>query len=81
MTWPWKHDKSDLPDNRGLAMGRLKSLIRRIKTNPELVRQYGDIIAEQLKQGVIKKVHYDPNTSGKHYIPHHAVVNPSKTST
>ena len=81
VTWPWKHDKSDLPDNRGLAMGRLKSLIRWIKTNPELVRQYGDIIVEQLKQGVIEKVHYDPNTSGKHYIPHHAVVNPSKTST
>ena len=81
VTWPWKHDKSDLPDNRGLAIGRLKSLIRRIKTNPELVRQYGDIIAKQLKQGVIEKVHYDPNTSGKHYIPHHIVVNPSKTST
>ena len=81
VTWPWKHDKSDLPDNRGLAMGRLKSLIRRIKTNPKLAGQYGDIIAEQLKQGVIEKVHYDPNTSGKHCIPHHAVINPSKTST
>ena len=32
---PWKDEK---PENRALALGRLKSLIRRMKDNPDLVQ-------------------------------------------
>lgn len=81
VTWPWKEDGSDLPDNRALAFGRLKSLVNRMRSNPALVKQYGDIIEDQLKKGIIEKVKYTSNQSGKHYIPHHAVVNPTKTTT
>ena len=31
--------------------------------------------------GVIERVKSGPSDSIKHYIPHHAVVNPSKTTT
>ena len=50
--------------------------------NPDLGKQYVDIKKDQLKQGIIEKV--PPRTSNqfrKRYIPHHAVVNPSKTTT
>lgn len=49
--------------------------------NPALVKQYGDIIDDQLKKGVIEKVPNCSNHSKKHYIPHHAVVNPAKATT
>ena len=82
VSWPWKEEVENLPENHGLALGRLKSLLNRLRSNPDLGKQYGDIIEDQLKQGIIEKV--PPRTSNqfrKHYIPHHAVINPTKTTT
>ena len=81
VTWPWKGEKSDLPDNYTLALGRLKSLIKRMKTNPNMIKQYNEIIEEQLKKGIIEKVNCDANNVVKHYIPHHPVINPTKMTT
>ena len=81
VTWPWKEDKSCLPENRELAFGRLKSLVNKMKTSPELVDKYDTIIQYQLQLGVIEKVINNSKETTKHYIPHHAVINPEKTST
>ena len=83
VTWPWKSEKPDLPQNHGLALGRLKSLVNRMKRNPDLVEKYDDIIEEQLKQGIIETVKPEVQSKDtiKHYIPHHAVINPSKATT
>ena len=83
VTWPWKKEKPDLPENHGLALGRLKSLINRMKRNPDLVEKYTEIIEEQLKRGIIEMVSpkVQSNNAIKHYIPHHAVINPSKATT
>ena len=80
VVWPWKEDVTDLPENHGLALGRFKSLINRLKSNPLLVQQYGEVIEDQLKQGIIEKVPNQRNQFRKHYIPHHPVVNPTKTT-
>jgi len=81
-TWPWKDDVSSLPDNYGLALGRLKSLLRKLKQHPDLLKQYDDIIQDQLDKGVIEQLppNCNPETK-KHYIPHHAVVTPTKATT
>ena len=55
VSWPWKEDQPDLPENRNLALGRLKSLFIRMKNNPELTQKYDDIITDQLNTGNIKK--------------------------
>ena len=83
VTWPWKKDRPDLPENHGLAVGRLKSLVSRIKGHPDLAEKYGEIIEDQLKQGIIEKVRHEVPSSDtiKHYIPHHPVINPSKATT
>lgn len=81
VTWPWKNGKPDLPENRALAVGRLKSLLRRMKDNPDLIQKYDDIIRDQLKQGIIEKVRNETKDTTKHYIPHHAVINPNKATT
>ena len=81
VTWPWKEEQPDLPDNRALALGRLKSLVSRMRNNPELIQKYDDIITDQREKGIIDKVGSESNSLIKHYIPHHAVVNPTKATT
>ena len=56
VTWPWKDDKSCLPENHELAFGRLKSLMNKLRNNPQLVDIYDKIIQNQLKFRVIEKV-------------------------
>ena len=80
-SWPWKYEYPPLPENRELAFGRLNSLITKMKNNSELTKQYDNVIQDQLRMKVIERVKSGPSDSIKHYIPHHAVVNPSKTTT
>ena len=81
VSWPWKDEITCLPENRQLAFGRLKSLIHKLRNNPELVKQYDSIIQDQLDRGVIEKVQPEPTEDMKHYIPHHPVINLSKPTT
>ncbi|XP_053391230.1 uncharacterized protein LOC128554044 [Mercenaria mercenaria] len=81
VTWPWKRDIDELPENRGLALGRLKSLVTRIERQPELKQQYDDVIQDQLAKGVIEKVDRCAEYGYKHYIPHHIVITPTKSTT
>lgn len=79
--WPWKEDSPDLPMNRNLAFGRLKSNIDRMKKKQGLLKQYDSIIQDQLSKEIIEKV-YIHNTEGLvHYIPHRVVISPLKTTT
>ena len=82
VTWPWKDSNLLLPDNYQLASGRLKSILGRLQKNPQLFQSYATIIQEQLERGIIEKVTNEsvegPN---KHYIPHHAVITPTKNTT
>ena len=52
-----------------------------MRNNSELIKQYDNVIQEQLRLGVIERVKPGPSDSIIHYIPHHAVVNPTKTTT
>ena len=81
VTWPWKEEQPVLPDNRALALGRLKSLVSRKRNKPELIQKYDDIITDQRENGIIEKVGSESNSLIKHYIPHHAAVNPTKATT
>ncbi|XP_052788666.1 uncharacterized protein LOC128223425 [Mya arenaria] len=78
--WPWKDESQDIPVNRQLAMGRLRSTIARMKDKPELMIKYDSVIQDQLTKGIIEKVNA---RTGKmiHYLPHHAVITPLKTTT
>ena len=49
VTWPWKEEDPNLPENFELALGRLKSLIRRLQNEPENVKRYDAVIQEQFK--------------------------------
>ncbi len=78
VTWPWKDENPDLPLNRELAVGRLKSVMSRLKHKPELLKKYDAVLKDQLSKGVIDDI---GERGPKHYLPHHAVINPSKSTT
>ena len=81
VTWPWKDSNPLIPENYQLAFSSLKSILGRLQRNPELLQSYSTIIQDQLERGIIEKVTSEslegPN---KHYIPHHAVITPTKTT-
>ena len=62
-------------------MGRLKSNIARMRNKPDLMKQYDSIIQDQIDKGVIEKVDTRSVDGLKHYLPHHAVINPHKPTT
>ena len=82
VTWPWKEQSPLLPENYQLALGRLKSVLNRLQKDPQLLKSYTAILQEQLERGIIETVTRE-SVEGplKHYIPHHAVVTPTKTTT
>mgnify|MGYP003684514647 CR=1 FL=1 len=48
----------------------------------DLLHKYDDIIQDQCKRGIIKKIPSSQSeTRIKHYIPHHAVVDLTKPTT
>ena len=82
VTWPWKEKSPDLSQNYQLAVGRLRSISQKLSRSPELLKQYNKIIQEQLSKGIIEKVTSDSEEGPiKHYIPHHPVITPSKSTT
>ena len=84
VSWPWREEnESHLPENFELSLGRLKSLIKRLEKNPDLLEKYINIIQEQIAKGIIERVESseEDNENRKHYIPHHAVITPKKTTT
>ena len=60
----------------------MKSLIKRFDQIKTLRQRYDDIIKEQLQKGIIEEIN-DKEISDKprHYIPHHAVITPEKSTT
>lgn len=82
VTWPWIEDHPNLSENYQLALGRLKSILQRLIKLPTLLEKYDAIIKEQLSKGIIEKV-TEEMVEGplKHYIPHHPVITPLKTTT
>ena len=82
VTWPWKDENPQLPDNYQVALGGLNSLLKRIQGNQELLQNYDSIIKDKLKNEIIEEVD-DRTEEGckKHYIPHHAVITPNQKTT
>jgi len=46
-----------------------------------MMKKYNAVIEDQLDKGVIEKVTFGDHDGMVHYIPHHAVITPQKTTT
>ena len=70
---PWKEHHQLLPDNFQNSVARLSSQLKRLRREPEILREYNSIIQDQLQCGIIEKVDRTkcPDIGKVHYLPHH----------
>ena len=73
---PFKDNQPMLSDNCTDASRRLATMIKNLKTQPEIMKQYDQVIKEQLESGVVEEVQQDQvlGRGNVHYLPHRAVV-------
>ena len=78
----WNGDQAALSNNFLSALGQLRSLKRRLDSNQQLKKKYGDTIASDLEKGYVSILSKDElaETENKSvwYVPHHPVLNPHK---
>ena len=72
VTQPWRDENAERPENRGLAIGRLKSLSNKLTRTPELIGKHDAIFKEQEQKGIIEKIDRDHCEGRKNYILHPA---------
>ena len=79
---PWKQFHSLLLDNYALIKRRLLKLLKHLRQDPSLLRDYNAIIQEQIEKGIVQD-HPPTNTMPVHlhYLPHHPVVHKDKDTT
>ena len=79
---PFKDDVPLLPDNYQNSLNGLKGLVKRLKGDPELFREYDDII-KQTNNQILEDVDLSkPTMLGRvHYLPHHPVIKPDRATS
>ncbi|XP_062713341.1 uncharacterized protein LOC134290258 [Aedes albopictus] len=80
---PFREYPPQLKDNRELALRRFFSLERRMKKDPALKLQYSKFIDDYEALGHCREIIEDCNAPSqpRYYMPHHAVLRPSSSST
>ena len=78
---PWKEGHDSLPSNYELSLSRMKSEIRKLRKEPEILEEYDAVMKEQSDSGVIETVTQLEKADQVHYIPHLAVVRREASTT
>lgn len=80
---PLKAEALQLPDSRSLALRRFYALEAKLSRNPDLKVQYDAFIDEYESLNHCREIQESSDPPGlmKWYLPHHAVLRPSSTST
>lgn len=72
VSFPWINDSHELPSNYGIAIGCLKSLVKRHRDDG-ILQICEDTFNDQISRGVLEKVDSRVDVPC-HYLPFHAVV-------
>ncbi|XGW15864.1 hypothetical protein V3C99_001375, partial [Haemonchus contortus] len=83
---PWKDQHPRLPDNKSIAMARLKSLLKQYNQQPQLLQEFQKTCEEQLQKGIIEEVtpemkRMTPCDAIIHYLAYQVVITPEKKTT
>lgn len=80
---PVKDKHKPLPDNYELALSRLNSLVKRLRRNHCIYKEYDQIITEQEQSGIVEKLKPNERETSEevHYLPHQAVIRRDALST
>lgn len=65
-----------LPDNYELSLIRLNSLVRRLRKEPPILKEYNQVFEDQLRERIIERVDdtEEQPPGNTHYLPHQAVI-------
>lgn len=77
---PWRGNHPVLPNNKDGSLRRLASLNKKLERQ-KLTSQYGEIIEEQKKEGVVERAEESSVNGREFYIPHKPVVRATAEST
>ena len=76
---PWKEHQDALPENSGLATGRMRHLVKRFPQHT--MEAYNKLISGQLQKGIIEQATVESSTTAPvHYLPHRCVERPGKST-
>lgn len=80
---PFKSNVNELGDSRAHALKRFMMLEKRLIRNPDLRDQYAVFMTEYQTMGHCNEIDesLDPPDLQTYYLPHHAVLRPSSSST
>ncbi|XP_062704539.1 uncharacterized protein LOC134286864 [Aedes albopictus] len=80
---PFREDVAVLQDNRSVALRRFLMLERRFQKDPSLKQLYVAFIAEYEALGHCQEVDEsnDDPSEGRYYLPHHAILRPTSSTT
>eukprot|EP00794_Sanderia_malayensis_P004267 gene4267-biopygen3471 len=78
---PWKVGHAPLPTNYSLSLARLKGQMRKLREQPEILKNYDKIIKEQLDADMIEQVYELESGNKTCYLPHQAVIRKDAETT
>lgn len=85
MQLPWSENHPAISSDYELCVNRLKSLQRKLLKDPELIREYNQIIEEQMKKGIVENIPAEEDkekeSENVHYLPHNAVIRRDRKTT
>ncbi len=72
MSLPWKEFHDPLPDNCELTLKRLHGLLRHLRQDQTILREYDSIIRDQIDKGIVQIVTDEDAVHDEkvHYLPH-----------
>ncbi len=72
---PRKPDHAELPDSYDLSKKRLLGLLKRLRNEPEVLKEYDNVIREQCNKGIVEPVPESNEVAKRvHYLPHPTVI-------
>ena len=77
---PFTEDYPLIEDNFNLSMNRLENLMKKLKRDPELLKQYDGVIKQQRDLGIIEKAREGGRFGETHYLTHCHIIWEDKTS-
>jgi hypothetical protein len=51
---PWREFHNPLPNNYQLSVNRLQGLLRRLRQDPAVLKEYDGTIQDQLRKGIVE---------------------------
>ncbi|XP_044597973.1 uncharacterized protein LOC123274432 [Cotesia glomerata] len=68
-------------DSRPVAERRLQGIIRKMRRDPDFKKQYTAVMQEYIDRGYMTKVQVPVETSDGFFLPYHAVIKETSTTT